>query len=111
LTFTSCTGGFVSSQISVSRFQGAVGESNGIRGLIERYNDVQMGLINSIGGMQCTTGADAGRSAINTTVRSIASATSEAADGLSRAMLVLADMDHHRQIEGRSRLLGTPQCF
>jgi CRP-like cAMP-binding protein len=35
-----------SSQISVSRFQTAVGESTGIRSLIERYNDVQMGSIN-----------------------------------------------------------------
>jgi len=35
-----------SSQISVSRFQTAIGESTGIRDLIERYNDVQMGSIN-----------------------------------------------------------------
>ena len=35
-----------SSQISVSRFQTAVGESAGIRDLIERYTDVQMGSIN-----------------------------------------------------------------
>jgi CRP-like cAMP-binding protein len=39
-----------SSQISVSRFQTAVGESAGIRALIERYNDVQMGLINQSAG-------------------------------------------------------------
>jgi CRP-like cAMP-binding protein len=39
-----------SSQISVSRFQIAVGESTGIRGLIGRYNDVQMGLINQSAG-------------------------------------------------------------
>src|SRR6516164_3040923 len=30
---------------------------------------------------------------------------------MARIGVVLADMDHHRQIEGRSRLLGTPQCF
>jgi CRP-like cAMP-binding protein len=39
-----------SSQIAVSRFQAAVGESAGIRALIERYNDVQMGLMNQSAG-------------------------------------------------------------
>jgi CRP-like cAMP-binding protein len=35
----------ISSQISVSQFQTAMGESAGMRGLIGRYNDVQMRLV------------------------------------------------------------------
>jgi CRP-like cAMP-binding protein len=48
-----------SSKISVSRFQAAVGNGTGIRDLIERYNDAQMGLINQSAGCNALHPADA----------------------------------------------------
>jgi hypothetical protein len=43
-------------------------------------------------------------------VRDDVAALEQRQDGPHRRV-ILADMDHHRQVEGRGRLLSAPQCL